>query len=587
MLKKPTAYLLFTLIVVFISSIEIANAQETWAERDYSNYKPLNNVDLRFHDQQKNRELSYIHYHQYVDDVRVMNGTYSLIVDNQSGQIQKSYDRTLKLTYRKAFPSFEPLHTSMIDSLYRISSYANQEKVWYPKSDGLLPCIYFDFDLDEMSISGVFDLEKKEFIYLEPNISYFSVDSQMSTKIFSPDPLTQAQSYYGFPFRDYNDSSYTTLMSNASWQTFRCNYDFDSVGFVMENRWVKMVNFEAPNYTENFSFPDSFIVNRRDSRFEEFMVLAHLDHLQTWIKDLGVIALQNFQLNADAHAQFGQDNSSFRAYTGPQSDELAFGTGGVDDAEDADVITHEYCHGLLHATNGLVVSNFSQEAKALQEGLADFVATAYSYNVNPWGWNRMFSWDGHNEFWDGRDANTPNTYDPSESNIYLKGEVMNAALFKVARERNVDSVLKLVLESLFLFAETTTLPEYADLILDLDTILYNGAFSDDLCSSFGEKKLLARCDSIDAIDLLGVEQTYEVFNFQSFSKGNAELVISFDENIDDLEYRLVNVLGQEIRHQKLKKIKNLNISPEGLSGFYLLYLNNSKNAWSIPLYVFE
>jgi hypothetical protein len=54
---------------------------------------------------------------------------------------------------------------------------------------------------------------------------------------------------------------------------------------------------------------------------------------------------------------------------------IYYGTGGVDDAEDADVITHEYSHFL--SRNAAPNTNVGMERQGLDEGLGDYVAASY------------------------------------------------------------------------------------------------------------------------------------------------------------------------------------------------------------------
>ena len=66
--------------------------------------------------------------------------------------------------------------------------------------------------------------------------------------------------------------------------------------------------------------------------------------------------------------QWGQDNSFA---TDHPKDELRFGKGGVDDAEDAEVILHEYGHAIHFSQN---FSFASEEAGAISEGFGDYWA---------------------------------------------------------------------------------------------------------------------------------------------------------------------------------------------------------------------
>ena len=70
--------------------------------------------------------------------------------------------------------------------------------------------------------------------------------------------------------------------------------------------------------------------------------------------------------------QSGPDNSFA---TDHPKDELRFGKGGVDDAEDAEVILHEYGHAIHFAQN---FSFASEEAGAISEGFGDYWAVTVS-----------------------------------------------------------------------------------------------------------------------------------------------------------------------------------------------------------------
>ena len=80
----------------------------------------------------------------------------------------------------------------------------------------------------------------------------------------------------------------------------------------------------------------------RDKRaFKEVMVYYHIDAVQRYIQTLGFTNVNNraIEVNIDGTTE---DNSFYS----PMTKSLTFGTGGVDDAEDADIILHEYGHAI-------------------------------------------------------------------------------------------------------------------------------------------------------------------------------------------------------------------------------------------------
>jgi Zn-dependent metalloprotease len=84
-------------------------------------------------------------------------------------------------------------------------------------------------------------------------------------------------------------------------------------------------------------------------------------------------------INEDAQAvrinQWGIDNSF--ATTHPK-DEMRFGKGGVDDAEDGEVILHEYGHQIHFSQSATWFS--SPEAGSISEGFGDY----WAYTVSEW-----------------------------------------------------------------------------------------------------------------------------------------------------------------------------------------------------------
>ena len=80
---------------------------------------------------------------------------------------------------------------------------------------------------------------------------------------------------------------------------------------------------------------------------------------------LGFGALHDFPIRVDPQGT-PEDNSTFRFIGADKSSYIIFGRGGVDDAEDADVLVHEYGHALSNAASPS--SNVGFERTALDEG---------------------------------------------------------------------------------------------------------------------------------------------------------------------------------------------------------------------------
>jgi zinc metalloprotease ZmpB len=124
-----------------------------------------------------------------------------------------------------------------------------------------------------------------------------------------------------------------------------------------------------------FSPTNTFLYTRHQDEFEQVMAYYWITEAQKYIHDLGFgvtrRAIDN-RPQAVRINQLGYDNSFA---TDHPKNELRFGKGGVDDAEDAEVILHEYGHAIHFSQN---FSFASEEAGAISEGFADYWAVTVS-----------------------------------------------------------------------------------------------------------------------------------------------------------------------------------------------------------------
>jgi hypothetical protein len=124
-----------------------------------------------------------------------------------------------------------------------------------------------------------------------------------------------------------------------------------------------------------FSPTNTFAYTRHQDEFEQVMAYYWITEAQKYIHSLGFgetrRAIDN-RPQAVRINQWGVDNSFA---TDHPKNELRFGKGGVDDAEDAEVILHEYGHA-IHFSQSF--SFASEQAGAISEGFADYWAVTVS-----------------------------------------------------------------------------------------------------------------------------------------------------------------------------------------------------------------
>ncbi|MBK6329092.1 MAG: T9SS type A sorting domain-containing protein [Bacteroidetes bacterium] len=404
------------------------------------------------------------------------------------------------------------------------------------------------------------------------NSRFLQYDTLVQTQVFNPDPLTQLGVTYGAPYIDDNDNNLAWFGPAYMPKNIVAHYDTGSNTFYLENNWVVIDDFDAPTVLPATSPTPNFMFNRSESGFEDANALYHITTFHHYISSIGYDTLMNDIITVDTHGMLGADNSMFNRNGGFPT--LDFGTGGVDDAEDADVIIHEYSHALSWSANNN--SNFSTQRSGLDEGLSDYFATSYSRNINPMGWENMFSWDGHNQYWGGRTATTPNNY-PNGANIYAIGEIWNAAMSAIWTDLGQIVTDKLMLESMHFFTDNTTLPEAALYVLQSDTLLFNGIHTNTICTHFKNKNIFdANCKPTSLNHVAESLNGIQVKNTYGFAHLNESIEIDFPQ-ISSGEMILFDLKGKKLMIEKFEGktsvlFKQLNIP----SGIYFLQIKTNK-----------
>jgi hypothetical protein len=124
-----------------------------------------------------------------------------------------------------------------------------------------------------------------------------------------------------------------------------------------------------------YSATNTFVYTRHQDEFEQVMAYYWITEAQKYVHSLGFGSKYAPVDNVSQPVridQYGADNSFT---TDHPRNLIRYGKGGVDDAEDAEVILHEYGHA-LHQGQGFQFA--SEEAGAISEGFADYWAADVS-----------------------------------------------------------------------------------------------------------------------------------------------------------------------------------------------------------------
>ncbi len=151
-----------------------------------------------------------------------------------------------------------------------------------------------------------------------------------SGRVFDPNPVVALDNQ---SLTDQNDADYPALQ--PAYVTMPLTR-LDGSGY-LRGAFADVSGTTSPAYSPSLQFA----YGRTDERFEQVMAYYAVTKAQEYIQSLGFANVNNEpqRLKAD---KWGQDNSAYY----PNYDTIKFGKGGVDDAEDVEVIWHEYGHAI-------------------------------------------------------------------------------------------------------------------------------------------------------------------------------------------------------------------------------------------------
>jgi hypothetical protein len=154
--------------------------------------------------------------------------------------------------------------------------------------------------------------------------------------------------------------------------------DLDGSG-TLTGTYAKVISETGKAATDTGS---GFVYTRDQDQFEQAMGYYWVTQAQRYIQSLGfgsTLPAVNKRQQLLRINQFGGDNSFYREGTGKLT--ITLGKGGVDDAEDAEVIVHEYGHSVQDDQ----VPGFgtTPEAGAIGEAFGDYLAVTVSEHFAP------------------------------------------------------------------------------------------------------------------------------------------------------------------------------------------------------------
>lgn len=266
--------------------------------------------------------------------------------------------------------------------------------------------------------------------------------------VFLPNPVADLQDQ---TLTDQKDADYPALDPAYHDVTLT---NLDGSGFLVGDWAVIVSETGDPAYSPT----NTFTYHRDDDRFEQVMAYYWITQSQLYVQSLGFGTTlkpinqepQRLRIN-----QWGLDNS----FATTHKDEIRLGKGGVDDAEDAEVILHEYGHAIHFSQN---FSFGSAEAVAISEGFGDYWAVTVSSGFAPTpDAPCVADWDSvsytntvpHCLRRTDRSLHYPEDFDPLR--IHRSGQIWSRALWDIRMVLGPRKADTIILEGQFDFPGTT------------------------------------------------------------------------------------------------------------------------------------
>jgi hypothetical protein len=269
---------------------------------------------------------------------------------------------------------------------------------------------------------------------------------------------------------------------------------YKTVTLTQLNNSGKLVGAYARNTSSGAvtSGSHTYNYNRSQKGFEQVMGYYHITRAQEYIHSLGFTDVNN---EAQKYRTTGlSDDNSFYD---PSADRITFGTGGVDDAEDAEVIWHEYGHAIQDAQ----VPGFGSTAQAgaIGEGFGDYwamtMASAVSPNTPTTPWACIADWDAVS-YTSGtphclRRLDGTKVYPGDlDGEVHDDGEIWSRALFDIFNAIGRTKADTAILEAQFSFAPGTTMPAAATRVVNAAQALYGTAAASACTAAFHARGIL-------------------------------------------------------------------------------------------------
>ncbi|CRK60564.1 Hypothetical with regulatory P domain of a subtilisin-like proprotein convertase [Alloactinosynnema sp. L-07] len=258
----------------------------------------------------------------------------------------------------------------------------------------------------------------------------------------------------------------------------------------------KWVNVRAETGKPARSADGRFVFTRNQDEFEQVMAYFWVNQAQEYLQSIGFgseLAPVNAESQDVRTNQWGQDNS----YSWDKHDIIRLGKGGVDDAEDAEVIVHEYGHAVHDAQ----VTGFgsAHEAGSIGEAFGDYLAVTVGLNAaQQYGWPVnapaacVADWDAVSYTAAAphclRRIDSNLTYaDMTNTSVHRDGMIWSRALWDIRNALGSTKADRIIVNAQFGFAPDTTFSAAALTTVATAQSMYGPAAANTVRAAFAAR----------------------------------------------------------------------------------------------------
>jgi zinc metalloprotease ZmpB len=304
-------------------------------------------------------------------------------------------------------------------------------------------------------------------------------------RVFFPNPVASLQNQ---SLTDQKDADYPALQPAYRIVTLT---NLDGSGY-LRGDWA---NIRSETGSPAYSPDNTFLYNRHDDQFEQVMAYYWVTEAQKYIQSLGFGSTRR-PINKESQDirinQYGIDNS----FSWDKHDVLRFGKGGVDDAEDAEVILHEYGHAMQDSQVTPFGFGTSVEAGSIGEGFADYWAVTVSDVIAPTpdpacvaDWDSVAYTTSVPHCLRRVDTNLHYPQD-LRGEVHYDGQIWSRALWDIRNALGHEIADTIILEAQFSFAPDTSMPAAAQATVNAAQDLYGPATAGAVQAAFEARGIL-------------------------------------------------------------------------------------------------